>query len=154
MNCKGCGRKRSWPNLRSISAFAWRDWGKLQRNQSGQLISRLRFESRTSRIWSRSVNHSTTTFSTSFNEDRDDLNNDEQRGWPNFLSQIKMSKEWTNYELWGSSNMAGAVLQAQVNTCQLLFLILMFMITVHWNSMAIIKLMLIPVFSVQSSNSI
>jgi hypothetical protein len=33
MNCRGCGRKQSWPNLRYsiILSFAWQDCGKPQK---------------------------------------------------------------------------------------------------------------------------
>jgi hypothetical protein len=58
MNWKGCGRKRLWPNFKVLCQHVR---GGNEENheepQSGQPISGPRYESGTSRIRSRSVNH-------------------------------------------------------------------------------------------------
>jgi hypothetical protein len=57
MTCERFGRKQSWPNFK---ALFWHLPGGTEENhdksQSWQLVSRPRFESRTSQIW-RGVNH-------------------------------------------------------------------------------------------------
>jgi hypothetical protein len=62
MNCKGCGRKRSWPNLRQYPGMCLEDWGKPRNSQSIQLICGSRVEPGTWRTRSRIVNRSATTF--------------------------------------------------------------------------------------------
>jgi hypothetical protein len=64
MNWKGFGRKWSWPNFKVLYQHFF---GGTKRNheklQSGYPVSGSRIEAETSRTRSRSVNHSTTTFS-------------------------------------------------------------------------------------------
>jgi hypothetical protein len=74
MNWKGFGRKQLWSNFKVLS---WHSPGGTEKNhekpQSGEPVSGPRFEPRTSKIRSRSVNHSTTTLgsnSKSFNKIR------------------------------------------------------------------------------------
>jgi hypothetical protein len=62
MNWQGFGRKRSWPNFKVVS----RHWpGETEKNHEFNQDSRSpgqRIETGTSRIRSKSVNRSTTTF--------------------------------------------------------------------------------------------
>jgi hypothetical protein len=64
MNWKGCGRMRSWPNFRSNSGIRLGGGGlvKITKISMRTPVSGPRFESATSRIWSKSVNRSTTKF--------------------------------------------------------------------------------------------
>jgi hypothetical protein len=49
MNWKGCGRKRSWPNLRYVTDI-WLEAPRKIQQTSGQLISESRFQHKTSRL--------------------------------------------------------------------------------------------------------
>jgi hypothetical protein len=67
MNCKRFGRKRKWPNFKALSRHSpGVTDGKHKKPQPGYTVFRPRFETGTSWIWSRLVNHSTTTFGPSF----------------------------------------------------------------------------------------
>jgi hypothetical protein len=67
MNWKGCGRKRSWPNLKALfQHFVGETKENHETRHLSQTISWPRFERGTFRIRSRSVNHSTTTFRSHF----------------------------------------------------------------------------------------
>jgi hypothetical protein len=60
INCKGFGRKRSWPNFKAQRRYSPGGTEENHRNpKSGYPVSRPRFEHGTSRIGSRLVNHST-----------------------------------------------------------------------------------------------
>jgi hypothetical protein len=62
MNCKGFGRKRSWPNIKVLSWHLYAETEKKKTTKkplSGYPVSGSKFEARTSRMPSRSVNHST-----------------------------------------------------------------------------------------------
>jgi hypothetical protein len=59
MNWKGCGRKRSWPNLKVL----YRNFhGGTGKTSTASVRTESRFEFLTSRMRSKSANHSTTTF--------------------------------------------------------------------------------------------
>jgi hypothetical protein len=63
MNGKGCGRKCSWPNLKYYAGIRLEGLRKTTKNLNQDSLSpRPRFEPGSSRIRSRSANHSTTTF--------------------------------------------------------------------------------------------
>jgi hypothetical protein len=59
MNWNGCGRRRSWPNLRYYPSICLEGPKKTTRNLSGEPVSGPRFQPGTSRIQIRSFNHST-----------------------------------------------------------------------------------------------
>jgi hypothetical protein len=62
MDWKGSGRKRLWTNLKYYPVVSWGTEEKHETPQSGEPMSGPRFETGTSRIGTRIVNHSTTTF--------------------------------------------------------------------------------------------
>jgi hypothetical protein len=64
INCKGCGKKWSWPNLRHYPGMCLEGLRKTSKPPSGDLVSGSRLEPWTTQIWSRSVYHSTTAFGT------------------------------------------------------------------------------------------
>jgi hypothetical protein len=62
MNCKGCGRRRSWPHLNVLSQQLPGGTEKKTRKTSVRIAGvRAAFEPVTSRIRNRSLNHSTAT---------------------------------------------------------------------------------------------
>jgi len=48
MNCKGHGRKWSWPILRYSEGILLKSDGKYEKSQSGQPVSQMRFKLNTS----------------------------------------------------------------------------------------------------------